>query len=186
MFSDFQTQIRSPGVGSSPRPPTPQPALCARDPRLLKAAVPIRQPDWLPPAPTPIGVRASPAPALIGPSLSSGPLSRFPPLESAVIGCSQMPIQIGPSLHAFPSHPPDWLLSRHLSQLAGCDPTPCPIPSRSEPLRESDSDPLNPLTPPPTHHPGPGWGLRETPAAEPLRGWQTWPDSSQVVTSVGP
>lgn len=104
--------------------PTPTyPALCARDPRLVKSAVPIRQPDWLPPASTLIGVRASSAPALIGPFLSSLPLSLslLPPLEPKVTGFFQMSILIGPRLHTSPpassglaafqaSEPIGWLL----------------------------------------------------------------------------
>lgn len=102
-------------------PTAAHPALCARDPRLVKSAVPIRQPDWLPPASTLTGARASSAPALVGPFLSSLPssLSLFLPLEPVVIGFVQMPIRIGLCLHTYPLHLLDWLLSRHLSQLAG-------------------------------------------------------------------
>lgn len=102
--------------------PTPTyPALCARDPRLVKSAVPIRQPDWLPPASTLIGVRASSAPALVGPFLSSL-LFSLPSSRAHGDWLLSDAHSDWPMFTRLPLPPPhllDWLISRHLSQLAG-------------------------------------------------------------------
>lgn len=130
--------------------PTPTyPALCARDPRLIKSAVPIHQLDWLPPS-----IHSDWCACLLCAcsdwsehSLSSLPLAHPAPIVHSdwlLLGAhsdwsmfTRLPLCFS------------WIgcFLRHLSQLAFDRISRSFLPC-TEPLRESDFNPHNPLTAP--------------------------------------